>query len=649
MLARCFNVFLFVLLLALIVPKSHAEAKKDVPTSTRPPDEPLSSEEITAFMKQDFFTDAIATCDNETAPNRHAIYCSGRLLQAVMAVRLYKDSKTFLDQPIRNNYTANQIIAEFDRRFPDFDSITRADVKKFVDEHFEKEGHELEICHLPDWVPKPKSLDSIVDPEYQEFATRLHYIWIELCREMSTEVRDQPERFSLLYVPRSFVVPGGRFREFYYWDAYWIVKGLLASELHETAKNMVINFAYMIHKYGFVPNGGRVYYLRRSQPPMFAATVYEYFQATGDVDLLEKVVPLIEKEFEFWVQHRSINVPLGDGSSVDMFQYRTEANTPRPESFREDVLTAKNMSLPEKRKFFRNIASAAESGWDFSSRWFKDGKSLEKIVTTDIVPVDLNAYICYNMRILAHLHSVLGNPEKHEEWSGRFVAFREQFTKLFYVSEKRGWYDYNHQTQQYNFEFYPTIAIPLFAQCYDAFDQRLVVDVYRQMEATGAFQFASGVPTSLQQNSTEQWDYPNSWSPLNHMIIEGLRKSISPLMQQKAYRLAEEWVRVNFETFNQTNAMWEKYNVVSNKVGHGGEYEVQLGFGWTNGVALDLMKTYGDRLVYYKNQSSSPSSPSSTEEPPQRDFFVRLQELRSSSSVITFSCSLTLFVYNLYV
>uniref|UniRef100_A0A8R1I9V1 Trehalase n=1 Tax=Caenorhabditis japonica TaxID=281687 RepID=A0A8R1I9V1_CAEJA len=559
--------------------------------------------EISRLIGADYFNGSVLPCDNETSPGNWMVYCSGRLLQAVMAVKLYPDSKTFVDQPMKANLTGEVIISEFNHRFPGpIEKISKEEVADFVNEFFDKEGLELDVCELPDWIPRPSSISQIQDPTYQAFAQRLHFIWIQLCRKMKPEVKTDQERFSLLYVPHQFIIPGGRFREFYYWDAYWIIRGLLGSQLYSTARNMIRNFAYIIDKHGFIPNGGRVYYLRRSQPPFFAPMVYDYYMATQDVQFVNDMIPAIEKEYQFWSKRRSVNVTVEDvmNETLHMFQYRTEAQTPRPESFREDVLSAENFEGRKRKQFFKDIGSAAESGWDFSSRWFKDGGNLSSIETTNIVPVDLNAFLCYNMNIMQFFYQLTGNPIKHMEWSTRLRNFRDAFTKVFYVPARKGWYDYNLRAKTHNTDFFPSNAAPLFAQCYDPMNSQLAVDVYNQMETSGAFAMPGGVPTSLHKNTHQQWDYPNGWSPLNHMIIEGLRKSINPTLQQKAFILAKKWLETNVMTFNASNAMWEKYDVKEPdaKLATGGEYEVQAGFGWTNGAALDLILTYSDRLKY---------------------------------------------------
>ena len=60
-----------------------------------------------------------------------------------------------------------------------------------------------------------------------------------------------------------------RYREIYYWDSFWILEGLLRSELNSYAHDLLANFMDMVELYGFLPNGGRKYYLNRSQPPVF--------------------------------------------------------------------------------------------------------------------------------------------------------------------------------------------------------------------------------------------------------------------------------------------------------------------------------------------------------------------------------------------
>ncbi|ETN76215.1 alpha,alpha-trehalase, partial [Necator americanus] len=486
------------------------------------------AQEIT-WEAEDKVRNKTQTCDQHSAPGRYMIYCSGKLLEAVMATRLYPDSKTFVDRPMKEGREGKKLIREFEERFPQpVNEIKVEDVRKFVDENFDEEGHELKSCNLADWSSYPSKFKMIKDNNLRTFALKLNVIWKELCREVKPVVQNFPERFSIIYVPHRFVVPGGRFREFYYWDAYWIVKGLIISGMMDTVKSMIRNFAHMINTYGFVPNGGRIYYLQRSQPPLFAPMVYEYYEATRDKEFIREMLPVIEKEYNFWRVNRSLALTV-DGEAMTMYQYRTPSTVPRPESYREDFMLADAIQDEnDKRLFYQNIASAAESGWDFSIRWFADKHSLATIETTNIIPVDLNAYICFNLHILGNLHGEVGNQHKSNAWISEYIKFRGQFQKLFYVERSKGWYDYNLRTKRHNTDFFSSIAVPLFTQCYEPLSIIKSDDLYDKMEEMGAFNFGGGVPTSLQKHSSQQWDYPNGWAPLNHMIIEGLRKSDNP-------------------------------------------------------------------------------------------------------------------------
>ncbi|GMT33330.1 hypothetical protein PFISCL1PPCAC_24627 [Pristionchus fissidentatus] len=560
----------------------------------------------------------VEVCDNHTAPGRSKVYCSGRLLASVNLHHIFPDSKTFVDRPMKVNRTEDEIMADFESRFPkDNLDIDPEQLRAFVEQNFDQEGHELEQCDVPDWIPSPPAFDDIADPEMKKFALDLHNIWKNLCRRISPMVRDEPQRFSLLHVPNNFIAPGGRFREFYYWDTYWVIKGLIASGMYETTRGMLENLGSIVDRFGFIPNGGRVYYLKRSQPPLLTAMVYEYYEVTRNKTFLQEMLPLLEKEFEFWRSERSVDVEIG-GINHTVFQYRTAANVPRPESYREDVSIANIFpSNGRKQLFYKDIGSAAESGWDFSTRWFADHKSITSIHTTDIVPVDLNAFLCYNLNIMSFFHGELRNFNKERAWLNDYNAFKTSFREVFHVPEAKGWYDYNNKRGEHNTDFFPSIAVPLFTGCFDQLSLTQSSDLLDRMTEVGALTYAGGVPTSLANNTQEQWDFPNGWSPLNHMIIEGMRKSDNPRLQQAAFSLAQKWVRANLHVYKLDHAMWEKYNVATNEArgGGGGEYEVQAGFGWTNGVVLDLLLSYGDRLFVDDSTTPAPKSDSPTTVP----------------------------------
>lgn len=191
-----------------------------------------------------------------------------------------------------------------------------------------------------------------------------------LGRKMKTDVQENKDLYSIIWVPNPVIVPGGRFREFYYWDSYWIVQGLLLSEMNETVKGILENFLYIVKNYGHIPNGGRVYYLARSQPPLLIPMVQLYLEYTKDTQFIADNIITLEREFEYWMVNHTTNVQVDD-KNYTLGIYIERSNGPRPESYSEDVEVAEIFKdKPKKEAFFSELKAAAESGWDFSSRWF---------------------------------------------------------------------------------------------------------------------------------------------------------------------------------------------------------------------------------------------------------------------------------------
>lgn len=532
-------------------------------------------------------------------PESCDVFCRGPLLDAVQRAHIFEDSKHFVDMPmLYDPATTLKAFAQLPNK------TDPSSLREFVSQYFTEPGTELQACQQADWIAEPKSFEKIHDPVYRQWAYSIHNKWRTLCRRMKDEVRINPDRYSLIYSAQPFVAPGGRFREFYYWDTYWIIKGLLASEMYNSTKSIILNLADMIQRFGFVPNGGRIYYLHRTQPPLFAGCVYEYFKATNDLEFIKAMLPLIEREKSFWQKQRSVELQTENGHHVNLYQYRVDAQGPRPESYKEDIDSVSHLnSDSQKKEAWSDIAAACESGWDFSSRWFSQDESnlfkntIRSVRTSRIVPVDLNAFACWNEAIMTDLYKAIGNKSQSEAHRAEHESMRYNMKKLFWNKEKGSWFDLDLDTGKQREDYYVSNPTPLFAKC--AHDSK---DVHAQildyLKKSGAASYIGGLPTSFVQ-SGEQWDSPNGWAPTNHIVIEALRGSTDARVQEAAFRLADRWIQTNYFVFVRSGGkMFEKYNVEKwkSQAGSGGEYEVQEGFGWSNGVILDLLLQYGDRL-----------------------------------------------------
>ncbi|KAM4566989.1 trehalase [Odontesthes bonariensis] len=531
-------------------------------------------------------------------PCDSGIFCTGPILHQVQEAKLFDDDKHFVDMKLK--FAPDVVLSSFSNLSNEWPNATIPPVKlqEFLSAHFDQPGTEFESWTPPDWHDKPRFLDRIADDKLRDWGEKIHNLWKSLGRKIRTSVKDHPELYSQIYTPHPVVVPGGRFRELYYWDSYWVINGLLLSEMTNTAFGMIQNFLHLVDRYGFIPNGGRIYYERRSQPPFLTLMVESYYQATKDKELLSAALPLLEREYQFWMHNRSVAVNL-NGEHV-LNRYHVPVDLPRPESYTDDLELAEGLTAEDKRQLWMDLKAGAESGWDFTSRWYIDGEghnngSLRETRTSQILPTDLNALMCRSEKTLASFHRLLGNGDSAARYEQAAARRMKAMEAVLWDAERGAWFDYSLVTRSKHFEFYPSNLAPVWAQCYSL--PEMGEKALQYLKGSGALQFPNGVPTSLRE-SGQQWDYPNAWPPLQHMLIEGLSKLPSEDAKQLAFKLAQRWIKTNWLAYMKYEAMFEKYDVNGDgKPGGGGEYEVQLGFGWTNGVVLQLLDQYGATLT----------------------------------------------------
>ncbi|MGH2643945.1 MAG: alpha,alpha-trehalase TreF [Chitinophagaceae bacterium] len=485
------------------------------------------------------------------------------LFKAVQMQSVFSDGKTFVD--CTPKLPPKEIVSKYEA---DKNNST-FNLKKFVLQNFNLPEEHTSNYHSDISEGVVKHIDEL---------------WNVLRREP-----DSSEKYSsLLPLPYPYIVPGGRFREIYYWDSYFTMLGLQTAGKTDMVENMVKNFAYLINKYGFIPNGNRSYYLTRSQPPFFSLMVEMLAKEKGDY-IYAIYLPALLKEYRFWMSgfgnlksgaNKHV-VKMPDGSILN--RYWDAGDYPREESWKEDVESGKLTKEPLKL-FYRNLRSTAESGWDFSSRWFADGKSLSTIRTTDIVPVDLNCLLYHLEMTIARGYKESGNLPDERLYQSKAMKRKESLLKYCWNSSQNFFCDYLIAEQKYSSELTLAGAAPLFFKIATSSQAKNVQNIIRKR-----FLKPGGVVATL-KNTGQQWDAPNGWAPLEYMTIEGLNNyGYASLAKETAIR----WINLNIKVFKNTGKLMEKYNVENiNLTGGGGEYSLQDGFGWTNGVLLKLMNQY---------------------------------------------------------
>ncbi|XP_070283062.1 trehalase isoform X3 [Myotis yumanensis] len=400
-------------------------------------------------------------------PCESQIYCHGELLHQVQMAKLYQDDKQFVDMPLSS--APDQVLQHFRTLASAHNhSVPRPQLQAFLQEHFQAAGQELQPWVPEDWKDSPRFLEKIADSKLRLWAGQLHQLWKKLGKKVRPEVLSQPERFSLIYSKHPFIVPGGRFREFYYWDSYWVMEGLLLSEMAGTVRGMLQNFLDLVQAYGHVPNGARVYYLQRSQPPLLTLMMARYVAHTKDTAFLRDNIGTLALELDFWAEKRNVSVSLG-GKSYVLNRYHVPYGGPRPESYSKDAELAGVVPEAAREALWAELKAGAESGWDFSSRWLigsPDPNSLSSIRTSKLVPVDLNAFLCQAEGLMSSFHASLGNEAEATKYRNLWARRLAALEAVLWDQEQGAWFDYDLEHGKKNHEFYPTNLAPLWAGCF---------------------------------------------------------------------------------------------------------------------------------------------------------------------------------------
>ncbi|WP_428392635.1 alpha,alpha-trehalase TreA [Lichenicoccus sp.] len=409
---------------------------------------------------------------------------------------------------------------------------------------------------------------------------------------LTQTTRTVPAYSTLLPLPYPYVVPGGRFREVYYWDSYFTMLGLEGDGQQVLARDMLKDFAFEIDKYGHIPNGDRSYYLSRSQPPFFSLMV-ELVARTDGIATYTRYLPEMLAEYDYWMQGANTLTPntarrnvvkLADGTVLN--RYWDARDVPRDESYREDVITASTATRPAP-VVYRNLRATAESGWDFSSRWLADGKTLQSDRTLDILPPDLNSLMAHLELSIGYAYAVKGDLAQAASFLKRAITRTGAIDRLMFDTKAGAYTDYLWRQGRTTGELTAASLYPLFIGIASP-DKALIVGRAIQDKLLDV----GGLETTLVQ-SGQQWDRPNGWAPLQWIAVQGLRHYG---MAALAKTIAQRWVAKNIAGYQQSAKLVEKYNVTTTggDAGGGGEYATQIGFGWTNGVLIALTNIYPD-------------------------------------------------------
>lgn len=447
----------------------------------------------------------------------------------------------------------------------------------------------------PVYVSQKENLNDVEAKLRKEMAaTELAKIELRRLPDALSEINQQ----GLLYLPRPYVVPGGRFNEMYGWDSYFIQVGLLRDGEIDLAKDMIDNFLYEVEHYGKVLNANRTYYLTRSQPPFLAEMILGVYKKTGDRRWLESTVPALEKTDRLWNEEPHLTKPtglsryydFGDGPAPEAIaderdaQGRTHYDRVK-EYYRTNEIKDYDVSkFYDKEKdqltalFYKGDRSMRESGFDPSNRF---GPFNADIISYN--PVCLNSLLYRLETGAAEILKTLGRATDAAQWLKRAGARRAQINRLMWDAQDGLYYDYNYVEKRVRRYPYVTTFYPLWAGVADRAQAARVVANLSLFERPGGLLTSTTV-------SGSQWDAPFGWGNLQMIAIDGLRRYG---YNKEADRIAANFLSMVLQEFIAHNTIVEKYDVEARKsqLGAGlkfGYTSNEIGFGWTNAAFTEL-------------------------------------------------------------
>lgn len=472
--------------------------------------------------------------------------------------KIFSDQKTFVDCVPK--FPANEIIEKY-RAYKKQDP---QDLLNFILANFT----------LPIAVQQPAHAAKYTIDDH------ISYLWNILSRDANKNGG------TLIALPQPSIVPGGRFREIFYWDTYFTMLGLQVAGLIDKVEAMVDNFAYLINTFGLIPNGNRSYFLTRSQPPFFSHMVELLAQQKGE-SVFVKYLPQLTAEYKFWLNGSDLLTPEDPAQEHTVLvnnnhilnRYWDELNTPRVEGYAADLKTHAAASA-DPSDHYRHVRGACESGWDFSGRWFKDGLHIQSIYTCELLPVDLNSLLWHLEQTLAKAYLLDDKPETASNYEQHAAKRKIAIEILLWNSNEQVYTDYDFVQKKSSGAVTMAMAYPLFCGIASQEHADMVLD---RMEKD--FLHTGGLVTTLVETG-QQWDAPNGWAPLQWI---GYKAAINYKRESLANKIAQNWMQNVEHVFATTGKLMEKYNVIDTtlKAG-GGEYQNQDGFGWTNGVYVKL-------------------------------------------------------------
>jgi alpha,alpha-trehalase len=382
-------------------------------------------------------------------------------------------------------------------------------------------------------------------------------------------------------LPHYYFVPNdNKFTYLFYWDSFFMFRGLMGTRREWIMRDMVENFIYLFNTFDIIPNFSAPASMGRSQPPFFSSMIMDTFLTP-----LNATNPYSKKGL------------LGHVYRINNTRWLKRAMDTAKREYETvwiDKIKAYNHSVPGynlSRYGDRDIgyahSSELESGWDMTSRYYNR--------CDQFLPIDLNSYLYKYEADFAKAARLLGDHEDEEYWLHKANVRREEINKYMWNEEKGFFYDYGYTYEQRSDFLSLGSFTPLWAGYATAEQAKRAVAMLPKFETpygltiTAKESLAKPIDLSKIQKryhaaiediiKPKQWDYPNIWSPLEYQTVIGL---LNYGYVEDARRIMANSVKAHAKAFRKFGTFFEKLHGETGETGQGALYGDQKGFGWTN-------------------------------------------------------------------
>lgn len=382
----------------------------------------------------------------------------------------------------------------------------------------------------------------------------------------------------------------------YYWDLYFIQKGLLLHGKYELAKYNVDNLIFLVDKYGYVPNATVSWGYDRSQFPFLSMIVCDYYFSqspeTHNLKWLKKAYIALRKEYEFWTdsiiedhntdiyglqrygQHAHDSVLIGVYDALKQTRFK---KYPEPQG----VLA--------KKEFGANVIAECESGYDFTPRFQRQ--------ICNYVPVELNANLwMYEMNFIKIEQEL--DYYSGIQWQQKADRRKDLINKYCWDENRGAFVDYNYVTDTLN----PVISYATFYPMLWGFatqeQAKRIVKNLNILETTNGIRFCQHTTSPI----TYQWDHNSIWPPVQYVCYRALEKYG---YRKDAERIAKNYLNIITKNYNspkpesymdnrsnivirEPGNLYEKYNINGNILDYA-DYPAGQMIGWCGGVFSDAL------------------------------------------------------------